>query len=54
MPNRVLFSGSFPSLWIYRQISNIKRILVGTKIVSNSGAAQTTSLFSTKQLVSMD
>ena len=47
---------------IYRQVSNIRRTLVGNKIVDHSyvvgaspvGAAPTTSSFSIKQLVSLD
>ena len=47
---------------IYRKVSNIRRTLVGNKIVDHSdvvraspvGAAPTTSSFSTKHLASMD
>ena len=50
------------SRYDYREISNIRRTLVGKKIVDNSdvvgaspvGAAPTTSSFSTKHLVSID
>ena len=46
----------------YRQVSNIRRILVGNKIVDHSdvvgaspvGAAPTTSSFSTEHLASLD
>ena len=49
-------------LLIYRQVSNIRRILIGNKIVDNSdvvvaspvGAAPTTSSLSTKHLASVD
>ena len=48
--------------WIYRQVSNIRRTLIGNKIVDNSdvvgappvGAAATTSSLLTKHLASAD
>ena len=47
---------------LYRQVSNIRRTLVGNKMVDHSdvvgaspvGAAQTTSSFSTQHLASLD
>ena len=49
-------------IWIYRQLSNIRRTLVGNKIVDHSdvvgaspvGAAPTTSSFSTSHMASLD
>ena len=55
-------SSMFGDGYIYRKVYNIRRTLVGNKIVDHSdvvgaspvGAAPTTSSFSTQHLVSMD
>ena len=60
----ILFISSMinPAVTTYRQVSNIRRTLVGNKIVEHSdvvwaspvGAAPTTSSFSTQHLATLD
>ena len=60
--SKIINTFSSRQRWVYRQVSNTKRTLVGYKIVDHSdvvgaspvGAAPTTSSFSTWHLASLD